>query len=92
MLYYTRKNAQSTYMDVATDASKCCEHSIVQANKKISSLRTELVPLLVHRQFQSQEYMDSVMPSLRGRTGDNTQHLILLCIIMIVNHDYYVGQ
>ena len=40
-----------------------------QANKKISSLRTELVPFLVNRQFQSEEYLRSVMPALKARTG-----------------------
>ena len=41
----------------------------IQANKKISNLRTELVPFLVNRQYQSEQYLDSVIPALRGRKG-----------------------
>jgi translation initiation factor eIF-2B subunit gamma len=44
--------------------------TFLMANKKISNLRTELVPFIVQRQFQSEEYLKEVIPCLKEKTGE----------------------
>jgi hypothetical protein len=48
---------------------------LVAQNKAISSIRTELVPFLVDRQFQTAEYLRSAVPALPARAGAGARPL-----------------
>jgi len=47
----------------------------VAQNKAISSIRTELVPFLVDRQFQTAEYLRNAVPALPARAGAGARPL-----------------
>jgi hypothetical protein len=57
-------------------------------NKDIYSIRTELLPFLVRRQFQNEKYLNEVMPALKGKTGTGNLAAVDKWLIQSENKNY----
>lgn len=62
--------------------------NFLMENKDIFSIRTELLPFLVQRQFQNEKYYNEVMPALRGKTGSGNLAAIDKWLIQSENKNY----
>eukprot|EP00596_Hydrurales_sp_CCMP1899_P006853 CAMPEP_0119040746 /NCGR_PEP_ID=MMETSP1177-20130426/10741_1 /TAXON_ID=2985 /ORGANISM="Ochromonas sp, Strain CCMP1899" /LENGTH=392 /DNA_ID=CAMNT_0007006067 /DNA_START=122 /DNA_END=1299 /DNA_ORIENTATION=- len=57
-------------------------------NKKVLSVRTELLPFLVQRQFQSGKYLSEIMPTLKCKTGTGNLSAVDKWLIQSENKNY----